>query len=189
MIEWVTTNASAVQAIASAAMVLTSAVGIAIAIWVPHRLHRRETRQRDEEIRREGQGIALMIEPMLVTLDGHLEANGIIRPEGVARIEIPETLLSMADDLWKLGHAGEHVLHLIGTIHDHNHFLSTQVSLPIDLEGEESRRFGEVFHQRINTARANIRDARAAIDELLGRWPRLAGPPRRGPQPQDEIPG
>lgn len=110
-----------------------------------------------------------MIEPMLLTLDGQLEESGIIRPEGVARIEIPETLLSMADDLWKMGHAGGHVLQLIGTIHDHNHFRSTQVSLPIDLEGKESRRFGELFHGRINNARANIREARAAIEELLDR--------------------
>ena len=158
--EWLNQNAAAIQAVGTL-------LAIAIAIGVPFKIHLNQTRKQEREIRLKGQAIALLIEPLLRTIDEEVDREGFVRPEGPHRIEIPETILSLSRDLWLMGEAGGNVLELIGILQTHNRLLGRTISMPIDMEEEERREFSRLFHERINLARECLRDAFAAIDTLL----------------------
>ena len=87
--EWLKEYAAVIQAIGTL-------LAIAIAIWVPFKIHSNETRRREHENRLKGQAIALLIEPLLRVIDGQIEREGILRPEGPRQFEIPELLLSLS---------------------------------------------------------------------------------------------
>ena len=160
--EWLNQNAPAIQAVGTL-------LAIAIAIWVPFKIHRNEARRGEREIRLKGQAIALLIEPLLRAIDGQIDREGIVRPEGPNPIEIPEEILSHSRDFWLMGEAGGNVLQLIGILQTHNRILEETVPLPTDMDEKERREFAHLFHERLNLARKCLRDAFAAIDILLKR--------------------
>ena len=160
--EWLNQNAATIQAVGTL-------LAIAIAIWVPFKIHSNETRRREREIRLKGQAIALLIEPLLRAIDGQIDREGFVRPEGSRQIEIPETILSLSRDLWLMGEAGGNVLQLIGILQAHNRILEDTISVPADMDEEERREFSRLFHERLNLARECLTDAFAAFDMLLKR--------------------
>lgn len=94
-------------------------IALAIAIYVPSRIHWREVKERADDQRRQGQGIALLIRytlrPLAVEM---LKAVHKIREGNLAviTIDVPPLLQEQVSRLWLMGRAGEQILHLVSKI-------------------------------------------------------------------------
>gem|GEM_PF-6707282 len=97
-IEW----AAWIQAIFSIA-------GIAIAIYVPWRIHQREREEKAHEQKLQAHGIALLLKPELITLKGALERR-LKSQEMTGTILLPAGLKGSLDRLYLLGPAGGELL-------------------------------------------------------------------------------
>lgn len=144
-----------------------SIIAIGVAVWVPFKIHSNETHKKESEIRLKGQATALLIQPLLLVVDGQLERQAFLRPSGAIQIEIPDELLNLTKDFWQMGAAGHHLMQLIGALQSHNGVVRDTISYPMDMEDEEREEYSRLYHERMDIARACIKDANSAIEDLL----------------------
>ena len=90
---WLNPIAAAIQAVGTL-------IALGIAIWVPFKIHRNDVRRQERGNRRKGQAIALLVDPLLRTIDGQVEREDILRQEGPRPIQIPEAILALSGDFW-----------------------------------------------------------------------------------------
>jgi len=94
-------------------------IALAIAIYVPIRIHGREMKERADDRRRQGQGIAWLIRytlrPLAIEM---LNAVHEIRKGNLAviAIDVPPLIQEQVSRLWLMGRAGEQILHLVSKI-------------------------------------------------------------------------
>lgn len=119
MIDWGWVTPAWVQAIGTL-------LALAIAIYVPRRIHGREAKERADDQRRQGQGIALLIGHTLRTLEGEIhrtinKIDRIIKKGEPVKfqemvIDIPQLIQAEVNRLWLMGPAGDRILHVVSTL-------------------------------------------------------------------------
>lgn len=167
LFKWLNENAPAVQAVGTLLAVATAIVAAFIAIYVPFKINQNETRRQEHDRFLKSQAIAILVEPLLYDLDMQVEAGSMPLTAEPRLIEIPEALKSLTRDLWLMGHAGGHVLQLIGHVQVHNRILWELPTLPIDMLDDEQAVYTRNFNERITLMRECVKEASAAISLLL----------------------
>lgn len=101
-------------------------LALAIAIYVPHRIHVREAKERADDQRRQGQGIALLIRGTFGPLD--IELSNAVRHVWTDKfaaisINVPTLIREQVSRLWLMGRAGEQILRLVSKIDAYKRFM------------------------------------------------------------------
>ena len=142
-------------------------IALAVAIWVPFRIHKSERRELEKDRIRQGQGIALRVMHVLRALDGQIERalSGIESeyqdeaPEFKdLAIAVPQPIEDVLDQLWLMGSAGGSILHAVSTLQTNK------------IENANVNEIGHVFDlavERLESVRRDIADALEAIDQIV----------------------
>ncbi len=149
--------------------VIGTLIALCIAIAVPWRIHLSERRQRETEKRRQGQGIAVLISPILLVLDGAIERAIVAGSNGnysAMDIEMPSSVIEQVNLLWLMGPAGGHVLNVISTLDANSRLIREQLSVRNPTQSHINQRSGLAL-ERLAIARDAVADAVAAMEVLI----------------------
>ncbi|MBX3520468.1 MAG: hypothetical protein KF835_10690 [Xanthobacteraceae bacterium] len=137
-----------------------SILGIAIAIYVPWRIHQREREEKAHEQKLQAHGIALLLKPELITLKGALERR-LKSQEITGTVLLPTGLKESLDRLYLLGPAGGELLVAASII-------MAEPSLP---EGyvfpQHAGKLFRLHKERMQIALDSVNSALSKLDDVL----------------------
>lgn len=142
-------------------------IALAIAIGVPWCIHRNEVREKKRTKIHQGQGLAILLRPSLLVLQGEIEAAKKQHTLSQKIVDIPDDLTTEVQSLWIMGTAGGHMLQAIAALRTNNRQIEDASSV---VAGSSAREVSEIINlanEKLLIADRDIEDALDAIDLLL----------------------